>query len=160
MSAIISDCDRYRYALTRPVGRQEPGELLWVMLNPSTADSAINDPTIRRCIEFTKAFGYDSFSVVNLYGWRTTDPALLPHAEVDAIGEDNDKHLMRFADAAEMILCAWGTKASWSRAGDVIGKLRDCGPLYALKITKDGHPGHPLYLPGTLRPALWKDAHE
>jgi hypothetical protein len=157
VSAIISDCGLYRYALHRPVGRTEPGDVLWVMLNPSTADATTDDPTIKRCIGFTRAWGYDSFSVGNIYGYRSTDPAVLKDLpEAMTVGEDNEKNLAALSFAAKLVICAWGTKASHRRVMRVIHTLRlHHEQLYALRITKDGHPAHPLYLPGNLLPTFF-----
>ena len=77
--AVISQDERHRYSLTRRWG-DGPRVCCWIMLNPSTADATTDDPTIRRCIGFTHAWGYDALTVVNLYAWRATDPADLRNA--------------------------------------------------------------------------------
>src|SRR5262249_14212908 len=88
-AAVISDCGRYRYSLTRRWGDAAEPRALFVMLNPSTADAEQDDPTIRRCIGFAKAWGMGSLEVVNLYALRATDPAALLSAP-DPIGPKND----------------------------------------------------------------------
>ena len=78
MSVIISSCGQYRYRLERKLG---PGKTcLFIMLNPSTADAEIDDNTIRRCIGFTKAFGFGHLLVGNLFAFRATKPADLRNA--------------------------------------------------------------------------------
>jgi hypothetical protein len=149
-AAVISDCERYRYALHR---RWQIGgrSVLWVMLNPSTADAEIDDPTIRRCIGFSQAWGFDSLMVGNLYALRSTQPAALWTAN-DPVGPDNDAHLRAMAKEAEQIVCAWGANAKAARADVVIALLREYGPVSALRMTKGGAPSHPLYLSGNLTP--------
>ena len=78
--AVISQDERHRYSLTRRWGNG-PRVCCWIMLNPSTADATTDDPTIRRCVRFTQAWGYDALTVVNLYAWRATDPADLRNAQ-------------------------------------------------------------------------------
>ena len=78
--AVISQDERHRYSLTRRCGNG-PRVCCWIMLNPSTADATTDDPTIRRCVRFTQAWGYNALTVVNLYAWRATDPADLRNAQ-------------------------------------------------------------------------------
>lgn len=158
MSAIISDCGKYRYALNRPKGRIEPGAVLWVMLNPSTADADIDDPTISRCIGYTRNWGYDSFSVGNLYAYRATDPKALWSADVDIRGTENDGHLCRMAARAELIVVAWGGFADPARARSVASLLTGFAPIHCIGTTKDGQPWHPLYKSKDLRPVQYSTA--
>lgn len=76
--ASISECNRYRWWLRRvwdarllSDGRIA-NEVNFVMLNPSTADAEVDDPTIRRCIGFAKAWGFAALTVTNLYALRGT----------------------------------------------------------------------------------------
>ena len=80
MSAVISECKRYRYVLTREAryGSIPCSRLMWLMLNPSTADARADDATIRRCRGFSQALGYGgAFMVGNLFALRATDPRAL-----------------------------------------------------------------------------------
>lgn len=77
--AVISKCSSYRYTLERAWSR-DPRYLMYVMLNPSTADADNDDPTIRRCIGFAKLLGYDGILVGNLYAYRTPHPKVLKEA--------------------------------------------------------------------------------
>jgi hypothetical protein len=159
MAAVFSECGRYRYALRRHLTAFTGDNLriLWVMLNPSTADANVDDPTIRRCKQFSADFGFNVMDVGNVYGFRATDPMLLTGmSEAASVGKENDHHLSRMAFQADMIMCAWGTKVSHRRALRVMSLLRTAGPLYALRITAAGHPAHPLYLPKSLRPILFE----
>lgn len=158
--AWISDDGLYRYTLGRrwapPSG---PGPAVFVMLNPSTADATLDDPTIRRCIGFAKALGCGGLHVVNLYAYRATKPADLWEA-ADPIGPDNDNVLREtFAAAAREdrpVIAAWGANAAPLRAEFAGGMARSAGAtLTALGATKDGAPRHPLYMPSTARPTPW-----
>lgn len=158
--AVISDDELYRYRLFRRWGwGTEKGTPLWVLLNPSTADYQEDDPTVRRCVGFSKAWGYDSMEIVNLYGWRATDPGELAEVD-DPIGPKNDHHLAEALDRkVQVVICAWGTKSPRSeRAKAVLQLIEAAGHVpMCLHRTKDGHPGHPLYLRSTLRPIPLKE---
>lgn len=143
-SAIISECGRYRYALTRRWG-PDP-QAIWIMLNPSTADATMNDPTIRRCMTFSKSFGYGALTVVNLYAWRATNPAELKMSGRDVVGPENDSILRSLASTGWPVIAAWGTRADPGRARHVIQLVG--AHLLCLGTTKDGHPKHPLYVRG------------
>lgn len=143
----------YRYKLTRVWG---PGErMVFIMLNPSTADADIDDPTIRRCIGFAKDLGFDGLEVVNLFALRSPDPAVLAKAE-DPVGPLNDRFITDSARGG-MIVAAWGAHPfAAARGAEVAAMVAEAGEtLYSLGVTKDGHPRHPLYLPGTARPEPW-----
>lgn len=148
MSATLSSCGRYRYLLTRELDTGD-GTVCFVMLNPSTADAAVDDPTIRRCLGFTRRLGYARMVVVNLFAWRATDPADLWSAP-DAVGPRNDQEVLAAALDAELVVAAWGAldKAWEQRARDVRLLLARSGRehLACLGLTKSGHPRHPLYL--------------
>lgn len=142
--AQISDCGRYRYRLFRC---WDPGSvrmpLLWLMLNPSTADASIDDPTIKRCIGFSQGWGYGSLLVGNLYAFRSTDPdALLSLDYETAVGPENDYHLDLMAQRAEKIVCAWGNPGIKRRKGPPLCP----GGWWHLGLTKSRQPKHPLYL--------------
>jgi hypothetical protein len=150
-AAEISPCGRYRYALTR---RWSHGPTVgWVMLNPSTADSLVDDPTSRRCISFVKAWGYGGLVVANLYAFRATKPADLWKA-ADPIGPDNDGHLQHVAAGCDRIVAAWGAHARPDRIAAVLA-LPGMDRLAALALTNGGQPRHPLYLRGDLVPQHW-----
>jgi hypothetical protein len=157
--ALLSPCGRYRYWLTREWG---PGAtVVFVMLNPSIADAAIDDPTIRRCIGFARSWGYGALAVVNLYALRSTDPKGLWLAD-DPVGPDNDMWLTRFATGAEAtdapVVAAWGANARTDRI-DAVKALSGMHRLSALGLTKDGQPRHPLYLKADLRPVPLGSVH-
>ncbi|MEM1183680.1 MAG: DUF1643 domain-containing protein [Planctomycetota bacterium] len=140
--ATISDCARYRYSLWR---RWADGpSLVFIGLNPSTADADLDDPTIRRCVGFAKRDGYGGLHMLNLYAFRSTDPKRVVEAE-DAVGPDNDAALREGTDAADVV-ASWGA-IHWStiRATRVLSMI-DPKNLWCLGRTKHGHPRHPLYV--------------
>ncbi len=142
MSAVISECTKYRYWLERDKGANP---LVFVMLNPSTADAELDDPTIRRCRRFAVDNGYTGIVVVNLYAYRATKPTDLFLAD-DPVGKEND----RFISAAALIgdiCCAWGANADPVRAGQVVSLIGAAGgKSLCLGITTNGSPRHPLYV--------------
>lgn len=157
MSAIISADGLYRYRLEREWDTLDgAGTVLWVMLNPSTADADTDDATIRRCLGFSKAWEFAGLYVGNLYALRSTDPrAIGKHP--DPIGPECDEHLkvMAMTSWVSLIVCAWGSGVDPYRADQVRTMLSQHRKLYCLGKTKDGNPKHPLYLPKTLKPVLW-----
>lgn len=157
--AVISDCDRYRYRLGRAWDDSLPAAT-FVMLNPSTADAAVDDPTIRRCLGFARAWGCGSLLVVNLYAWRATNPAELAVAD-DPVGPGNDDFIAGAAAVAAYdrapLVAAWGANARPERVAQVIA-LPGMDRLTALALTKAGQPRHPLYLKADLKPQPWTAA--
>lgn len=153
--AALSQCERYRYQLGRTWGDDTAPHLPFVMLNPSTADAAQDDPTIRRCIGFAKDLGYSGLIVVNLYAWRATQPADLWKTD-DPVGPGNDSWLFETFQRDRLVIAAWGGNARPERVELVTRMARACGArLHALGVTKDGQPRHPLYLPKSARPEPW-----
>ena len=155
-TANISACGKYRYSLTREWS--DGHRLGYVMLNPSTADADVDDPTIRKCVGFAKQFGFGGIEVVNLFALRSTDPHGLLSAE-DPVGPDNDKAIVDALSRCQTVVAAWGAwggrDVATARVVAVRGLAKASGrTLQCLRATKDGHPGHPLYIPysATLSP--------
>lgn len=146
--AVFSPCGRYRYRLWR---RWAPGGecILWVMLNPSAAGATEDDPTIRRCVGFSKVWGAHAMEVVNLFAWRATDPRELRLSE-DPVGPANDEHILLASARAFRTIVAWGADPlAATRARAVYARLN---APQALGLTKAGAPRHPLYLRRDLVP--------
>lgn len=155
-TAVYSDCERYRYSLTRvwdPGGRRA----LFVMLNPSTATEVQNDPTVERCERRARALGFGAFQVTNIFAWRDTDPRNMRAAQ-DPVGPANDAAILDGAAWADQIIAAWGTHGAHLQRGvDVEAALRSAGhQLFHLGLSKAGHPKHPLYIAYTQQPEEWR----
>lgn len=151
---IFSEDRIYRYTLWRSWGGlfDETGYAMFIGLNPSTADETNDDPTIRRCIAFAKAWGFTGLCMTNLFGFRATDPKVMM-SFADPVGCDNDSHLLRVAEGAGIVIAAWGAHGTHLRRDEHVKAL--IPNLHYLRLTKDGHPGHPLYLPKDLTPISW-----
>ncbi|MCX7557975.1 DUF1643 domain-containing protein [Sulfitobacter sp. F26204] len=154
-TAVYSDCERYRYSLTR-VWDPQGDRVLFVMLNPSTATEVQNDPTVERCERRARHLGFGGFRVTNIFAWRATDPRDMRAAQ-DPVGPDNDAALIEGAGWAGQIIAAWGTHgAHLGRGPAVAGMLAGLNkPLLHLGLSKEGHPKHPLYLPYAQKPVEW-----
>jgi hypothetical protein len=152
-SAIISSCSNYRYALWR---RWSHGpQILFVMLNPSTADATTDDPTIRRCIGFAKAWGFGSLAVGNLFSFRTASPRIL-RLSAEPIGESNDLWLRKLKAESTMAIAAWGNHGTLHMRGHAVRS--QLGELHTLGLTKIGQPRHPLYVAANTTPCTWNQA--
>lgn len=153
-SATYSDCELYRYALTRTWA--EGPRLLFVLLNPSTATEARNDPTVGRCERRARALGYGAFRVTNLFALRETDPGAM-RLHPAPTGPDNAAALAEGADWADVVLCGWGNHGAHLGQGPATeAMLRRTGrPLHVLGLTRAGHPRHPLYIANSAQPRLW-----
>ena len=144
----------YRYTLYRDLrdpltaaGRHD--RLCWVMLNPSTADEIVDDPTIRRVIRFTRDAGYGALEVVNLFAARATNPKRL-YEHLDPVGPENMAAICDAFLAADGLVFAWGASGgarALSQGASVGAWARrfDLSPL-CLGVTADGSPRHPLYV--------------
>lgn len=155
-AASFSRCGRYRYALQRQLEASGQGAVLFVMLNPSTADACRDDPTIRRCIGFARRLGARRLLVGNLYAYRATLPRQLFAAE-DPVGPGNDRWLRRMARQVDRIVVAWGAHAvpeRVQRVGRLLAGVHS-EPLLALGLTVSGQPRHPLYLPRDAQLQPW-----
>lgn len=141
--ATISECGEYRYRLSRTWGSAKP--LTFIMLNPSTADADVDDPTIRRCMGFAEREGAGGIVVVNLYALRATNPQdLWQHP--DPIGPGNDRHIKEAVKHSNRVICAWGSNAPCGRVDYVRRQILGERPVRCLGTTKHGAPKHPLYL--------------
>jgi|AGTN01.2.fsa_nt_gi Uncharacterized protein conserved in bacteria len=156
-SAEFDPTGKYRYTLSRIWDADKP-IAIFVMLNPSTANAEDDDPTIRRCIRFAQDWGYGGLRVVNLFALVSSDPAKLV-TEPDAVGEENDMHIIRAINQSGIVIAAWGSfKEARKRAREVLAMLRMGCCIYCLGQNSDGSPKHPLYIPAAIKPQLMKGA--
>ena len=141
----------YRYLLWREWDSQSK-TVVFIMLNPSRADAEINDPTITRCINFAKSWGYGRLEVVNLFAYRTSKPSLLKQA-TEPIGKDNDRYILESVKKSDRVILAWGNNGTWQQQDLYVSQLlQNYNHLYSLGMTKRGCPRHPLYLCRTSKP--------
>lgn len=150
-SAVFSEDARYRYALVRLWDPDQP-LTVWIMCNPSTADAVKDDPTIRRCTSFARAWGSGGILVVNLFAYRSPNPRIL-RTQPDPIGPDNDAviawHLGDDHERVGPVVAAWGVHGTHLNRGAYVTELiaMHGKKLLCLGVTKNGHPKHPLYIP-------------
>jgi hypothetical protein len=154
-AASFSPCRAYRYALWRRWGNGP--YCMFIGLNPSTADETNDDPTIRRCIGFARAWGYEALCMTNLFAFRATDPKVMK-AAAEPVGRENDITLETLGRGAGVVIAAWGAHGVHRRRDQSV-RLFVPG-LHYLRLTKDGHPGHPLYLPANLTPTPWNSLRQ
>jgi len=150
--AILSPCGTYRYLLQRSWNvRLE--SVCFIMLNPSTADAELDDPTIRKCIGFAQRLGFGQLEVVNLFATRCTDPDLISD-NPDPYGPENTRIVTDSVSTCNKVICAWGAHRMARTAGiGMRALLSSLGKApKALRLTNHGHPGHPLFIPYTARP--------
>lgn len=130
--------------------------VMFVGLNPSTADEEVNDPTIRRCIGFAKFWGFSGLFMANAYGLRSTDPSVLTTVD-DPVGEGNDAAIAARLSEASLVVAAWGTHCSRERTLAMRALLASSETVYCLGRNRDGSPKHPLYLPrDAARQVYWE----
>ena len=158
-TAVYSDCEAYRYLLTRTWVADAP-RALFIMLNPSTATEAQNDPTVERCERRARALGFGAFRVTNIFAFRATDPKVM-RAQADPVGPGNDAAIIESLDWAAatggQIICAWGAHGAHHDRGVAVERLlRASGrELFHLGLTKAGAPRHPLYIGYDRQPERW-----
>lgn len=152
--AVISACGRFRYLLRRRWWSEGGPTLVWIMLNPSTADASRDDPTIRKCIGFSKAWGYGGLVVANLFALRSTDPRQL-YKVADPIGPENDAALAALRDGFDVV-GAWGVNGAHLNRGAAVAAMFP--RMQCLGVTKNGQPGHPLYLPWATERVAYRPA--
>lgn len=149
----------YRYLLNRATGLPTRHGVTFLMLNPSVADETADDPTIRRCLGFAKAWGFGFLRVVNLFAYVSTSPEALLSAP-DPVGPANDDAINLATRYSSFTILSWGAHVralAQPREHQVLVQLISAGvDLRYLKLTQDGVPGHPLYLKKTLNPLPWK----
>ncbi len=175
---IFSPCRKYRYTLWRQWAKhvgdirelpfdgelKPPGHSDWIPspylmvigLNPSTADETKDDPTIRRCIDFAKRWGFGALCMTNLFAWRDTDPEQMKKAPIP-VGEQNHHYILSVASGAGLVLAAWGKHGRFLNQDLNVGNwLNGIGvKLHCLRQNKDGSPQHPLYVPAATQPIAW-----
>ena len=140
--AVFSNCRKYRYALWRRWDLEGP-LILFIGLNPSTADEVKNDPTIRRCIGFAKDWGFGGVLIANLFAFRSTSPTKMKD-QLEPIGKENDRWIGLLAEGSEMVIAAWGNHGAFlNRFQQIQKRLPE---MKCMGLTSQNQPRHPLYL--------------
>lgn len=152
---VMDDGGPYRYTLTRtwthPSEAIATDVILWVMLNPSTANAMTDDHTIRKCIGYARRWHADGIIVVNLFAYRATAWRDLLTVD-DPVGPANDELFIGYASKPRVrrVVAAWGTFADRiqpGRADNIADRIARHRTLWCLGTTKAGHPKHPLMTP-------------
>jgi len=152
----------YRYRLSRVWDDSLP-RIVWCMLNPSMATASVTDPTLARTVRFSRLWGAGAVEIVNLFAWRTPDPAELRVESIDPVGPRNDEAILEAVGPTRELIAAWGNHGAIpnpdtgiSRSDEVRAVLgyHDVRLSY-LRLTQQSQPGHPLYIPSDTRPIPW-----
>lgn len=138
----------YRYALGRRFSMLSDRLLVFIGLNPSTANENQDDPTIRRCVGFAKREGCGGIVMLNLFAYISSDPAEMMR-QSDPVGPDNDRIIKSFDGLGHTFVACWGHWDFADRSAAVMKLISQ--PMFCLGVTKDGKPKHPLYLPADAR---------
>jgi len=159
---IFSPDRKYRYSLWRTwedLFNVDSRFVAFVCLNPSVADERNDDPTVRRCVDYSKRWKFVTYCMLNIFAFRSTDPNVMLK-ERDPIGPDNDRIILEIAREASLVVCAWGNHgAHLGRDRHVTKMLTGAGvKLTCLRLTDAGQPWHPLYLPANLKPTPYENA--
>ena len=147
---VLSMDGLYRYTLWREFDLTNSRYVMFLPLNPSTADATEDDRSVRRMVDFAKRWGFGAMCVGNLFAFRATEPAVMK-AAVDPVGPHNDAALLALASQASLIVAAWGTDGAFRSRADDVARLMP--KLHCLVRNKDGSPRHPLYVRAETRPS-------
>jgi len=147
-TAKLSNCRKYRFALWRTWDDSKP-YVMFVGLNPSTADENTDDPTLTRCINYAKTWGFGGVCMANLFAFRATEPAVMK-AEKDPVGAKNNEWLKKLARDAGLVIAAWGNDGPYLMRSQQVRELLP--NIHCLKMNTSGEPAHPLYQKADLQP--------
>ena len=147
-SAHLSSCRNYRYALWRTWDDQKP-RVLFIALNPSTADETHDDPTLNRCIYFAQAWSFGGLAIGNLFAFRATSPKKMKSND-NPIGPENDRWLRKLDRESALTVAAWGNHGKFLKRADFV--RQSLKNLYCIHTNITGEPAHPLYLKSNLKP--------
>jgi hypothetical protein len=137
--AKFSKDKKHRYELSRHWDLSK-SDILFIMLNPSIANENIDDPTIKRLINFTKKFNYGGFFVANLFTYITPYSKTLDTSS--GLTKLNLKTIKNFVNKAEEVVYAWGNSI---KEPEELKNLVENPKCFGRNL--NGTPKHPLYLP-------------
>ncbi len=152
--AIFDETNNYRYTLRRHWKNGGKKLVNFILLNPSTADAKIDDPTIRACMQIADNWGYDGIVVTNLFAYRATKPTDLKKQK-NPIGEKNNEWIKKCALEAPLTVVAWGNHGLFQNRGQEVVKLLAGKQLHCLEVLKNGCPRHPLYVRRKTEPVVF-----
>jgi hypothetical protein len=147
-SAEITDCGKYRYVLWRTWDKSRPW-VLFVCLNPSTADGQVDDPTVGKCVRFAESWGFGGVRLANLFALRSSTPKRLIEV-ADPVGPENDCWLRKLGREAGLVVAAWGNHGKLQGRSNHVVSLID--QWHCISVNKTEEPAHPLFLSGVLKP--------
>lgn len=151
MSAVLSECQRYRYRLEREIDLTRELIIAYFGVNPSTADAQQDDSTVRKWIGFTKVNNGRRFIVGNVFGYRATDVNALAKID-DPVGPDNESHLNEIIAEADILVPCWGSrkklpKSLYGQIDITMNLIQRSGKsVMVFGFTESGDPKHPLML--------------
>ena len=146
--AKLSACRKYRYALWR-TWDDSMGKVMFIGLNPSTADETVDDRTIKRCISYAQQWGYGGIIMGNLFAFRTPNPDEMKSSK-SPVGEEIDYWLKRLANDAQLVVGMWGNSGGFrGRSEEVAAMFPN---LHCLRLTSAGQPHHTRGLPDGIKP--------
>lgn len=152
--AMLSPCLQYRFALSR-AWKPNKKVMGFIMLNPSTADDKIDDPTIKKIMGIANLQGYGALLVANLFALRSPQPKALYHAQ-DPIGPSNDYWINQVVRWSNIVVCAWGNHGSFKNRGSYVKGIVPSPKRFVFGFNKNGEPTHPLFLSPTTKLLRWK----
>ncbi len=150
-SADFSPCRTWRYTLIREWDSTLP-RVMFLLLNPSTADENVDDPTNRRGLGYAMDWGYGTCVFCNLFAFRTPYPKEMK-AAADPVGPENDWFLLAEWGKADLVVAAWGIHGTHRGRDKEVAELFP--DLQCLGVTKAGDPRHILYLKKSEKPRPW-----
>lgn len=151
--AEYSPCERFRYRLWR-IWDSDKKPCAFIGLNPSTATEAVSDNTVTRCIRFSEAWGYGGLFMLNIFAFRATQPKDMYACGEPIGGPRNDAAILETVAQCGVVVAAWGNHGLHLNRGEAVRAM--IPGLRALRITGQGCPQHPLYLPASLQPTPWE----
>lgn len=151
--AEYSPCERFRYRLWR-IWDPDKKPCAFIGLNPSTATEEVSDNTVTRCIRFSEAWGYGGLFMLNIFAFRATQPKDMFACTEPIGGPRNDEAILETVAQSGLVVAAWGNHGLHLQRGDAVRAM--IPGLRALRITGQGCPQHPLYLPASLKPTPWE----
>lgn len=153
--AILSDDRAYRYALWRTWNARK-GHVMFIGLNPSTADENKDDRTIKRCIKFAESWGYGGIYMLNLFAYRNKKPEEMKNA-IDPFGVGNWRYLLNYARKSKLIIAAWTNDGNYKNQDELAKFMftQNKIQLHCLVINKNGSPRHPLYVKASTTPVIY-----